>query len=156
MIEITIPGRGSYRLKHLVLDLNGTIALDGEIIEGVGEKLQKLGRLLGISIVTADTHGSAQRLEADITIRIHIIEKGAEDAQKLALVEQLGKANTVSIGNGCNDVSMLRESALGICVLGGEGAVVEAMMNADLLVPDINTALDLLLNTDRLVATLRK
>ena len=33
MIEITIPGRGSYNFKHLVLDLNGTIALDGQIIE---------------------------------------------------------------------------------------------------------------------------
>jgi len=44
LIEVTIPGRGSYRFKHLVLDLNGTIALDGDIIEGVEGRLQKLGK----------------------------------------------------------------------------------------------------------------
>ena len=155
MIEVTIPGRGSYRFKHLVLDLNGTIALDGDIIEGVEGRLQKLGEVLSISIVSADTHGSAWRLEESLNIGIHIIEKGSEDAQKLALVQQLGTENTVSIGNGANDVSMLRESALGICILGGEGASPQAMMSSDLVVSDIDAALELLLNLDRLIATLR-
>jgi len=156
MIEIAIPGRGSYEFKHLVLDLNGTIALDGDVIEGVEERLQKLGQLLNISIVTADTHGSARRLEESLDIKIRRIEAGKEDTQKLALVQQLGKENTISIGNGSNDVSMLRESTLGICVLGREGASIEAIMNSDLVVPDINAALELLLDPDRLIATLRK
>jgi len=94
-------------------------------------------------------------LEESLNIGIHIIEKGSEDAQKLALVQQLGTENTVSIGNGANDVSMLRESALGICILGGEGASPQAMMSSDLVVSDINAALELLLNPDRLIATLR-
>ncbi|HEX75453.1 MAG TPA: HAD hydrolase family protein [Dehalococcoidia bacterium] len=156
MIEIAIPGRGSYEFKHLVLDLNGTIALDGDVIEGVEERLQKLGQLLNISIVTADTHGSARRLEESLDIKIRRIEAGKEDAQKLALVQQLARENTISIGNGSNDVSMLRESTLGICVLGQEGASIEAIMNSDLVVPDINAALELLLYPDRLIATLRK
>ena len=156
MIEITIPGRGNYKFKHLVLDLNGTIALDGEIIEGVEGRLRQISRLLNISIVTADTHGSAQRLEGGLDINISRIEAGREDAQKLALVQQLGKENTICIGNGSNDVSMLKESALGICVAGREGVSVEAIMSSDLMVSDINDALDLLLKPDRLVATLRK
>lgn len=156
MIEIAIPGRETYRLAHLVLDLNGTMALDGEIIEGVEERLHRLSGLLSISIVTADTHGSAQRLEESLGTRMYGIEKGSEDTQKLALVKRLGSQETASIGNGRNDVFMLRESALGICVLGGEGAAVEAIMSSDLVVPDINTALELLLNTNRLIATLRK
>lgn len=156
MIEITIPGRGSYKFKHLVLDLNGTIALDGEIIEGVQGRLHQISTLLNISIVTADTHGSAQRLGEGLDINISRIEAGREDAQKLALVEQLGKENTICIGNGCNDVSMLKESGLGICVMGREGVSVEAIMSSDLMVLDIDDALDLLLKPDRLVATLRK
>lgn len=156
MIEVSIPGRGSYALKHLALDLNGTIALDGDIIDGVEERLQRLGQLLNISIVTADTYGSARRLGKGLDIRIHKIKEGAEDAQKLALVQQLGGENTVSLGNGCNDVSMLRESALGICVLGREGAAAEAITSSDLVVPDVIAALDLLLHTDRLVASLRR
>lgn len=156
MIEITIPGRGSYKFKHLVLDLNGTIALDGEIIEGVEERLEILGKSLSISIVTADTYGSAQRLDESLKSKIHRIEEGKEDAQKLALVQQLGKESTVSIGNGSNDISMLKQSALGICVLGKEGTSIEALMNCDLIVLNINTALELLLHPNRLVATLRK
>lgn len=139
-----------------MLDLNGTIAVDGEIIEGVEGRLHQISRLVNISIVTADTHGSAQRLEEGLDINISRIEPGREDAQKLALVEQLGKENTICIGNGSNDVSMLRESALGICVVGREGLSFEATMSSDLMVLDINDALDLLLKPDRLVATLRK
>ena len=156
MIEITIPGRGQYKFEHLLLDLNGTIALDGEIIVGVEERLQLLSQLLSISVVTADTQGSAQRVAESLRVKIHKIDAGKEEAQKLKLVQQLGKENTVSIGNGSNDTSMLRESALGICVLGREGASAKAQMNSDLLVTDICNALDLLLKPNRLVATLRK
>ena len=139
-----------------MLHLNGTIAVDGEIIEGVEGRLHQISRLVNISIVTADTHGSAQRLEEGLDINISRIEPGREDAQKLALLEQLGKENTICIGNGSNDVSMLRESALGICVVGREGLSFEATMSSDLMVLDINDALDLLLKRDRLVTTLRK
>ncbi|GAI98581.1 unnamed protein product [marine sediment metagenome] len=48
MIDIAIPGTGELKIKQLVLDLNGTIAMDGEIIDGVAEKLDQLSRLLDI------------------------------------------------------------------------------------------------------------
>ena len=156
MIEITIPGRGSYRFSHLILDLNGTIALDGEILKGVDERLKKLSRQLSIFIVTADTHGTAWRLGENQQAKVHKIETGNEDAQKLALIQELGKEHAVSIGNGANDASMLKESALGICVLGREGTSIKAIMSSDLVVSDISDALDLLLKPDRLVATLRR
>ena len=35
MIDIDIPGRDHYRLEHLVLDVNGTLALDGNLLDGV-------------------------------------------------------------------------------------------------------------------------
>lgn len=156
MIEVTIPGRETCRFEQLVLDLNGTIAADGEIIEGVAERLQSLSELLDVSIVTADTHGSASRLGAHLHVQIHRVEQGAEDVQKLALVQRLGEKTTVAIGNGRNDVSMLKEAALGICVIGEEGAATEAVMSCDIVVAGICAALDLLVNTDRLVATLRR
>ena len=156
MIEVTIPGRRTFRFEHLVLDLNGTIATDRGIIEGVVERLQSLGRLLSISIVTADTHGSASRLGAYIHGQIHKVEQGAEGVQKGALVQRLGRETTIAIGNGCNDVSMLKEAALGICVIGEEGAATEAVMSCDVVVAGICAALDLLVKTDRLVATLRR
>ena len=155
MIEIAIPGRGNYKLSHLVLDLNGTIALDGELIEGVEERLWRISKLLKLFIISADTFGSASGLKEKLKAKIYLVEKGEGATQKLDLVEKLGRDKTICIGNGVNDAAMLREAAIGICVLGREGASATAITSSDVVIPDINAALELLLNTDRLVATLR-
>jgi P-type E1-E2 ATPase len=156
LIEIDIPGQPAYRFEYLVLDLNGTISLDGEIIEGVAERLDALRGLVDISIVTADTKGRAQELGQSLQVEVHKVTPGDEQAQKLKLVRQLGSGTTVSIGNGSNDAPMLKESMLGICVIGPEGTSSEAIANCDLVISNITAALDLLLNPERLVATLRK
>jgi soluble P-type ATPase len=74
---------------------------------------------------------------------------------KQAYVERLGAAQAVCIGNGRNDSLMLSCAALGIAVSGKEGAAVAAVSAADLLVPDIVDALDLLQHPRRLLASLR-
>ena len=156
MIEITIPGIGQHRFEHLVLDLNGTIALDGNIMEGVPVRLELLRELVDIVLVTADTRGRGQELGNSLRVKIHKVDPGDEQAQKLKLVRQLGGGTTVSIGNGSNDVYMLKESILGIRVVSAEGASYEAVTSWDVIVPDINVALDLLIKPERLIATLRK
>jgi len=156
VIEITIPGRGNYTIKNLVLDLNGTIALDGKMIQGVKERVAILSQNLDVFLVTADTNKTAERLLRDLPITLYKIKEAEENDQKLRVVLKKGKNNTVSIGNGCNDISMLKESAIGICIVGREGASAEAMMASDLVVPTINDALDLLLEPHRLRATLRR
>jgi len=156
VIEITIPGRGNYIIRNLILDLNGTIAVDGNIIGGVKEKLAMLSQKLDIFLVTADMNKNAERLVKDLPVKLYKIKETEENNQKLRVVLKKGKNNTVSIGNGCNDVSMLKESAIGISIVGGEGASAEAMMASDLVVVTINDALDLLLKPHRLGATLRR
>ncbi|MDD5591014.1 MAG: hypothetical protein PHY18_03700 [Dehalococcoidales bacterium] len=156
MITITIPGRGNYRLSNLIMDLNGTIALDGRLIEGVEERLRRLDGLLKLFVISADTLGSASGLINKLKTEIHLVKKGDEAAQKLALVEKLGRDTTICIGNGANDAAMLSGAAIGIGIIGREGASAAAIKGADVVVTDINAALELLLNTDRLVATLRE
>jgi len=156
LIEVEIPGQRSYKFEYLVLDLNGTISLDGEIIQGVPERIESLRNLVNIIILTADTKGRAQELGKKLQVEMRKVHPGDEQIQKLKVVQQLGSENTIAIGNGENDFLMLEKSALGICVLGPEGASTKAMNNSDLMVPDINTALDLLLKPERLIATLRK
>jgi P-type E1-E2 ATPase len=156
VIEIMIPGRGNYTINNLVLDLNGTIAVDGNIIGGVKEKLAMLSQKLDIFLVTADMNKNAERLVKDLPVKLYKIKETEENNQKLRVVLKKGKNNTVSIGNGCNDVSMLKESAIGISIVGGEGASADAMMASDLVVVTINDALDLLLKPHRLKATLRR
>jgi len=156
MWEVTIPGRGVLQLEHLVLDLNGTIAQDGEVIPGVPRRLRELETRLRAHLVTADTRGRAGEIARHLGVRLERITPGREAQQKRELVEKLGPDRVVALGNGSNDVQMLREAALGIAVLGPEGLALEAMQAADILVPDVSDALDLLLHPQRLVATWRR
>jgi phosphoserine phosphatase len=68
---------------------------------------------------------------------------------------KMGAENVVAIGNGVNDSLMLKKAALGIVVIGGEGAAQKTIKEADIVVKDIHDALGLLLNRLRLIATLR-
>lgn len=156
MIEIEIPGQRTYKIKNLVLDLNGTLSFDGKIIDGVKERLGLLHNVVDIFIVTADTRGIAQDLAETLQVEIRIIQRNNEQSQKLKLVEELGSDSTVAVGNGTNDALMLQKAALGICVLGMEGASIEALNHSRLVVTDVNMAMDLLLKPQRLIATLRR
>ena len=156
MIQIEIPGRSACELEHLVLDLNGTVALDGEVIPGVAERVAALSAHLTIHLVTADTRGQAEELCKQLGARLARIRPEYEARQKAALVERLGVERVVAIGNGTNDAQMLSAAVLGIAVMGREGLAVEAWRAADLVVGRIEDALDLLFHPQRLVATLRR
>lgn len=152
MIKLHIPGRGDYRLEHLALDVNGTLCLDGRLISGVAGRLQALREHLAVHILTADTFGKIAEIEKALDISALRIRTSAD---KAALVERVGSASVVAVGNGANDAAMLAAAALGLAVLGPEGVAREALEAADVVVPDVLVALDLLLNPKRLVATLR-
>ena len=152
---IDIPGWRRLALTHLVLDLNGTVALDGALLPGVADAVEQLGEDLDCHLVTADTFGTATRLFGP-GVTVQVIQPGEERAQKLALVQSLGPEKVAALGNGANDVDMLKACALGIAVLGFEGAAVPALLAADLAAPGPLAALELLLKPNRLRATLRR
>lgn len=156
MIEVEIPGRASLALAHLVLDLNGTVALDGKLLPGLAERLAALSPRLAIHLATADTFGRAATVAEEMGVRLALVQRGQETREKQALVERLGASSVVAIGNGANDAGMLATAALGIAVLGQEGLAVAALGAGDLVVAQIHDALDLLLHPKRLVATLRR
>jgi P-type E1-E2 ATPase len=156
VIRLVVPGWGTLELEHLVLDLNGTVALDGEPIAGVEQQVALLSASLVVHLVTADTRGKAEETSRWLGCQLALIEAGCEATQKQALVEQLGTEQVVAIGNGANDAQMLSAAALGIAILGREGLASEALQAADLVVGGIEDALDLLLHPPRLIATLRR
>lgn len=156
MLEVDIPGRGVLRLAYLVLDVNGTIALDGVLLPGVADRLRALGGSLAVHLLTADTHGRQDELDRALGLQAtRLTTDRSQVEQKAEHVRRLGPAQVVAVGNGANDALMLREAALGIAVVGGEGAAVAAVREADVVVTDVLAALDLLLNPRRLAATLR-
>lgn len=155
MLEVAITGFGVLRLEHLVLDYNGTLAVDGEVLPGVRRRLRALSRRLDIHVVTADTFGTARAELARLPCHPVLLSPRAQDRAKLAYTKRLGAARTVCIGNGRNDRMMLKAAALGIVVLQKEGAAASALAAADLCVRSITDALDALENPLRLIASLR-
>jgi P-type E1-E2 ATPase len=156
MIELTIPGRGELRLQHLVMDVNGTLALDGILLEGVARRLSSLRDRLNLHMVTADTHGQQSVIDQLLNLSAVRIQRGNESAQKTEFVNSLGAESVVAIGQGANDAGMLKTAALGICILSTEGTAVDTLLAADLVTPDIQSALDLLDKPLRIIASLRQ
>lgn len=155
MIELSIPGYKHLRLAHLVLDYNGTLAVDGCLLPGVGSRLKKMADSLHIHIITADTFGRVQSAMADLPCDINILPLNAQDEAKREFVRQLGADQTVCIGNGRNDRLMIQQAALGMAVLLSEGAFGGTLADADVVCTCITDALDLLVHPLRLTATLR-
>jgi soluble P-type ATPase len=155
MVEIDIPGNKILKLEHLVLDYNGTIAFDGALIDGVKACLDELSQMLTVHVITADTFGSVKKALEDIDCKPVVIPLDHQDVAKLEYVNNLGPEQTVSMGNGINDRLMLKASALGVAIIQGEGAAFETLASADVVCTDIRSALSLLSNPLRLIATLR-
>jgi len=156
MIELNIPGIGVIQLEHLVSDVNGTLALDGKLIDGVPRALERLSDRVQIHLLTADTHGRQDAIDQVLGIRSVRIPPGGEAEAKAAFVRELGPEKVIALGQGLNDAGMLKEAVIGICVLSPEGLAIESLTAADLVLADINAALALLENPTRLVASLRR
>ena len=155
MLEFDIPGHGRVMLENVLLDVNGTIAAGGALLPGVADALAALEDVLNVIAVTADTHGTAAVLRAEIGCEVRVIVTGGEGRQKQAILRELGAEHTAVVGNGANDALALRDAAIGIVVIGAEGAARTALENADVVVTDVLDALTLLVEPRRLVATLR-
>lgn len=154
MLNIKIPGREELNLSHLILDYNGTIAEDGEIIDAIRPRLDALSKDMAIYVITADTHGTAAKKCEGLPLQVLTFpttEVGrikAEEAQKMS-------GGVITIGNGFNDIQMSDVADLSICVMGKEGCCGALLMHTDVVVTSIADALDLLLVPGRLRATLR-
>lgn len=84
-ITVEIPGYQKLQLRYLILDYNGTIALDGTLQKGIAERLQQLSEQLEIYIVTADTHGTVRKLCQQLPVQIHTFptSEAAEESERL-------------------------------------------------------------------------
>jgi soluble P-type ATPase len=147
-----IPGARRIELTDLMVDVNGTLTNRGELIDGVRPRLQKLASRCAVHLVSADTFGTLDGLAVALDVSATRVSDGN---QKLDFVDRCGAAACGVIGNGLNDAKALRAAALGVVVLGPEGASPRSIEAADLLCRSIADALDLLADPRALVATIR-
>jgi len=150
-IVVELPG-GPRIFTNLVLDFTGTLARDGILLDGVAERLTALAERLTVTVMTADTCGTAAEQLAGLPIELRFIRDGSE---KASAVTAMDGPTVVAIGNGRNDVAMLEPAGLAVAVIGPEGAAGALVRVADVVVRDIRDGLDLLLRPLRCKATLR-
>ncbi|MEG0472703.1 MAG: haloacid dehalogenase [Solibacillus sp.] len=155
-MEINIPGRGIIKIKHLLLDFNGTIACDGKVIPAVKEKIEEINNKgITVQVVTADTHGTVKAQCVSMPVEIQIFDNSNAAENKRAIVEKLGAEQCICIGNGFNDGQMFEACSVSIIVIGEEGCSAKSLMKADVVCKNIGDAFELILKPSRMIATLR-
>lgn len=155
MFSVSVPGFGDLQINNVLFDLNGTLACDGIIPASTRLRLKTLGQSLTLYVMSADTHGTLETVTAGLPIQAHRVQQPLGAAAKHEFLLELGAERTIAVGNGRNDVEMLHAAALGIVILGHEGAARDALWASDLVFATIDDGLDSLINPQRLIATLR-
>lgn len=155
MLEIDIPGRGKMRIENIVFDFNGTLAVDGKLNTKVIGEIIRVNKFLKVYILTADLYGTVQKQCAELDVNIKIFSGENTSVEKNKIVNKLGKEKSIVIGNGFNDILMMKNSILSIAVIGKEGASSQVLTCSDIVVNNIVDVFDMVHNTDRIRATLR-
>jgi soluble P-type ATPase len=154
MITIRRAGQEPLEMEFILIDLEGTLAQDRRIHPKAKDKMNLLSKRAKIYIMSKEKNeGVALALEK-VKAEVIYFTEGDTAQRKLNLLRQLGTTRTVAIGNGMDDILILEEASLGICVIGREGAAGAAIRQADLLFADVVEALDFLLKPLRQEATL--
>jgi len=151
-VSVPIPGLADLHLEHLLLDVNGTMTNRGALIGDLADRIGRLSETLELRLVSADTFGTLDTVARLLHVSAVRATTGEE---KLRVLDGLGRGRCAVIGNGANDALVLEAAALGIAVLGPEGASAAALRCADVVCVSAADALELLLDPKALSATLR-
>lgn len=154
MIILQRPGRTPLEIEFILLNFEGTLAADRRVHPKAKDKLNLLSKRTNIYILTKGEQESIRETLKKVKAKVVDFKEGEASQGKLDLLRQLGGAKTVAIGNGVDDVPMMEEAGLGICIIGVEGISGEAIKKADVIFTDILDALDFLLKPLRHRATL--
>ena len=168
MISIGRPGQSNLDIEFILIDFNGTLAIDRRVHPKAKDKINLLSKRTKIYIFVNpptppfDKGGKGGILAKElieerlrkVKAEIIYLAEGDSSGKKLDLLRQLGPTRCVAIGNGMDDAALMQEAAIGICVISKEGSSGEAMKHADLVFTDILDALDFLLKPLRQKATL--
>lgn len=157
MIQFTIPGfkNENITIKHVVMDFNGTLAIDGVLIAGVKDKLIALAQKVELHVVTGNSYHTAEIELKGIPCKVMTLPRDGQQLAKKDYVLELGEDEVFCIGNGRNDKLMLELAEIGVILVQNEGASVEALVAADLVCHDIFDALTLLEDPRQLTSVLR-
>lgn len=156
MLNFLIPGHDNVKIENILIDFNGTLAVDGILHEGIADKLAELSKIVDITVVSADTNCTIKEQLKNVPIEVRAFDGKNVSEEKKNILRQLNPVRTAVIGNGFNDHKMMREARVAIGVMGEEGIYSSLFSFTDICVSSIHAALDLFLKPNRIIATMRK
>lgn len=140
-------------LENIVLDLNGTIAIGWKIVEWVAERIKTLQSLgFRILLCSGDQRGNGQKIADELGIEFF---SANDAAAKKTIWKMLDGEKSIAIGNARIDIGLFENAQISILTLQDEWVHVWALAHADILIPSINNALDLFIDRDRFIATMK-
>lgn len=155
MLIYQIPGKNDIEIENIVFDYNGTIAVDGKVIEGVSDLLVDFRDEVEIYILTADTYGTVKQECIDLDAKLLTFSSKNTSELKKNIVKELNGEKTICVGNGFNDISMFKEAAISIAVIEAEGVCGQLLKHADIITRSILEAIEIILNENKIKAVLR-
>lgn len=153
---IVIPHYGELVLRHVVLDYNGTLAKDGELLEAAQTLLPELCTRYDVHVITSDTFGTVEKALGAFDVTVKVLKSNDQTLEKAKYIQTLVAKHCAAVGNGSNDAMMLDMAVLGIALIGDEGCATRTLNASDIVCKSIEEAVGLLLNEKRLIATLRR
>jgi len=154
MISIQRPGMESLDIHFVLIDFEGTLAMDGRVHPKAKDKVNLLSKRATITILTKSNREKVEETLKKMKVEILYVTEEDSSQQKLNVLQRLGPHQTAVIGNGLDDVRIMEQAGLGLCVIGKEGSSAEAVVKADLVVTNVLDALDFLLKPMRQRAAL--
>ena len=151
-----IPNYRTLEIENIVFDYNGTLAFNGSVNDKTKEILEKLCKEFNIYVITADTFGSVAEELKEFDLKLKILTSSNHTQEKADFIKELNPDKTAAIGNGNNDIEMVETATLSIAIIGREGCATQTMLHSDIVCYNIDDAIELFLETKRLIATLRR
>jgi soluble P-type ATPase len=152
-MKILGAGQEQINIENIILDLNGTLAVEGQIADTTKALIIQLKALsYRLVLISGDIRGNAADVAKELGLDLFL---GTSSPEKALQMQQFDSEKTAAIGNARIDIGTFQNAKISIGTLQGEGIHVGILKYIDILVPSIDAALKLFINTKSLEATLR-
>ena len=146
-------GKEALNIENIVLDLNGTLANYGTVSDKTKALILELKALdYNIVIISGDIRGNASVIAKELGLKLLL---GGDSEEKAKQMQQFDANTTAAIGNARIDIGTFQNAKISIATIQNEGIHTGILDYVDIIVPTIEDALNLFIETKALEATLR-
>lgn len=144
----------TYDIRTILLDLNGTLTVRWKLKSWTKARIAKLQKMgCDMYIISWNQRWNGETIAHDLWMWF-FDANSEEEKRKIAM--KFPKETTAAIGNARIDCGMFHHATLRIWLLQQEGLHVWILPHIDILMLDINDALDLFLDADIFCATMKQ